>query len=91
MMSEVTDKRSTPTLEEFVKRCEGKRNHRSKEDSIKLLEKEIQKYENKYKMTSSEFIERYEKGDFEMDDNYLDHELLDWEISYLTYQRLRKE
>lgn len=48
-------------------------------------------YENKYKMTSSEFIERYEKGDFEMDDNYLDYELLDWEIGFRTYQRLKNE
>jgi len=84
-------KDGVPSLEEFIGWWKTNRNNRSKEETIQHLEKEIKGYEEKYKMPTSEFIPRYERGEFEMDDNYLDYELARWRGAYLSYKRLQDQ
>ena len=48
------------------------------------LRNNIAQYERKSKMPTREFIPRYERGEFENSDDYLDFELLDWYGDYRT-------
>ena len=80
-----------PNFDEFLAILEKNRSHCSKKDVVKSLKKEIEKYEKKYNMTTSDFILRYDAGEFEMDDNYPDYELFQWSGAYDSYQRLQKE
>jgi hypothetical protein len=80
-----------PSFEEFLAILEKNRSHSTKEDVIKSLKEEIEGYEKKYKMKTSEFIKRYDGGEFEMDDSYPDHELFIWRNSYRSYQELMGE
>ena len=66
---------------------EKNRKYRSKEENLKKLKEEMEHYEKKYQMSTSEFIDRYEKGEFEMDDNYNDFELSCWSTAYHAFQR----
>ena len=86
-----SSERHIPSFDEFLAIIEKNRSHCSKEDAVKSLEKEIEEYEKKHNMTTSEFIVRYDAGEFEMDDNYPDYELFRWSGAYHSYQRLQKE
>ena len=81
------EKTTFPTFDEFLKKVN---NHspKSRENIILDLLKTMKHYEKKYQMTTEEFLPRFNKGEFEMDDNYLDYELAHWQGSYEAYQRL---
>ncbi|MBI5214139.1 MAG: hypothetical protein HY960_00130 [Ignavibacteriae bacterium] len=66
------------TYEEFIARAEAQKGTHTKEQLVQELRENIARYEAKYKMTSEEFIPRYERGEFEMDDNFDDGELFSW-------------
>jgi len=61
---------------------------KSIKDVLSELRDIITHYEQKYKMTTAEFLPRYEDGEFEMDDRYADYELAHWQGSFEAYQRL---
>ena len=77
-MSSATTAIKKSTYEEFLQVAGSRNSNRTEEGTILRLKENIKRYEAKYKMTSEEFVSRYEQGDFEMDDTYLDYELLDW-------------
>ena len=83
-----TARNRIPSFEEFLAILEKSRSYSTKEDVVKSLKEEIKNYEKKYKMKTSEFIKRYDSGEFEMDDSYPDHELFIWRNSYRSYQEL---
>jgi hypothetical protein len=84
-----TDKtRSIPTFEEYSILWSKNHNRKTIKDIINQLGNIISQYEKKYKMTTPDFLVKYSEGEFEMDDNYLDHELAHWRGSYEAYQRL---
>ena len=78
------------SFEEFVDWWKKNRKYRSKEENLRKLKEEMEYYEKKYQISTSEFIKRYEKGEFEMDDNYNDFELSCWSIAYRAFQRHSK-
>jgi len=86
-----TSRNHIPSFEEFLAILEKNRSHCTKEDVVKSLKEEIEGYEKKYKMPTRKFVERYDKGEFEMDDSYPDYELAQWRGAYRSYQRLHKE
>jgi hypothetical protein len=81
----------TPSFEELLVTLQKKRSRYTRENVIKSLKEEIESYEKKYKMSTSEFIKCYEKGEFEMDDRYPDNELFDWYSAYLSQKELLSE
>jgi hypothetical protein len=80
-----------PSFEEFLAILEKNRSHYTKKDVVKSLKEEIEGYEKKYKMKTSEFIKRYDGGEFETDESYPDNELFDWYSAYLSHQELLAE
>ena len=52
------------------------------------MQTRLAEYEKKYSMSSEEFLPRYKRGDFEMDDDYLDHELFDWSVIIDSLKKL---
>ena len=88
---EKAEKDRIPSFQEFLAMVEKNRSHCTKDDVIKSLREEIESYEKKYKMKTSEFIKRYDSGEFEMDDNFPDYELFIWRNSYRSYQELTDE
>lgn len=80
--------KSIPTFEEYSNVWRKKHTRKNIKDIIKQLEKLITQYEQKYKMKTVDFLARYRKGEFEMDDNYIDYEFAHWQGSYEAYQRL---
>ena len=78
----------SPAFDEFLKKIN---NHSPKrrDKIIFALKKTIIGYEKKYHMTTEEFLPRFNSGEFEMDDNYLDYELLDWWEANNTYQKYK--
>lgn len=78
-----------PTFEAFLKRAKRRRT-KSTAEIIRDLEARIACYEQQYEMSTEEFLPRYERGEFEMDDRYLDYELLDWWGNYQTLCRYRR-
>jgi len=78
------------SFEGFVDWWKKNRKYRSEEENSRKLKEEIQQYEKKYQMSTSEFIRRYEKGEFEMDDNYNDFELSCWLTAYRAFQKRSK-
>ena len=81
------EKTSSPSFDEFLKKIN---NHspKNRNEIIFDLKKIITRYEKKYHMSTEEFLTRFNNGEFEMDDNYLDYELAHWQGSYEAYQRL---
>ncbi len=79
------------TYEEFLARAEAQKGTHTKEQIVQELHENITRYEAKYKMTSEEFIPRYERGEFEMDDNYNEGELFLWDSALETIHRLTQE
>jgi len=90
-MATVNNMIKIPTYEEFLSYVNSTKGSKSKEHILAEIRKRINNYEMKYKMTSDDFIVKYERGDFEMDDNYLDYELLDWSGSYKHYKQFTQE
>jgi hypothetical protein len=80
-----------PSFEEFLAILEKNRSHSTKEESIKSLKERIDAYEKRFKMTTLEFVERFDKGEFEVDSKYPDHELFIWRNYYRSYQELIEE
>ncbi|MBI3194745.1 MAG: hypothetical protein HYZ34_09825 [Ignavibacteriae bacterium] len=79
------------TYEEFLARAEAQKGTHTKEQIVQSLRENIARYEAKYKMTSEEFIPRYEGGEFEMDDKYNDGELFLWDSALETIHRLSRD
>ena len=77
-----------PSFEEFIDTLDKNRSHFSKEESIKSLKEKINAYEKRYQMTTSEFIKTFDKGEFEKDSKYPDHELFIWRNYCRIYQEL---
>jgi hypothetical protein len=84
---ETTESR-IPSFEEFLREAKEYGKGQSKAQFLSSLKAQMEEYEKKYQMSTIEFIPRYEKGEFEMDDRYLNHELFAWSTAYETYQRL---
>lgn len=82
------EKKFTPSLDEDWDSWRKKYPQRSIKDILQELRQIIKGYEQKYKMTTDEFLPRYTNGEFEMDDSYADYELAHWQGSYEAYQRL---
>ena len=55
------------SYEDFCKHFFNKKNHVPKVELIRKLKNRMHNFEEKYGMTTEEFIMRYEKGEFEMD------------------------
>ena len=79
------------SFEEFLDILDKNRSHCSKEESIKSLKEKIESFEKRFKMTTLEFIERFDKGEFEEDSKYPDHELFIWRNYYRSHQELLEE
>lgn len=82
------EKISPPPLDEDWEARRKKKAQRSIKVILKELREIIEAYEQKYRMTTDEFLPRYANGEFEMDDSYADYELAHWQGSYEAYQRL---
>ena len=80
------DKTSFPTFDDILKKINNN-SRKSRDEIISDLKKIIIQYEKKYHMSTEEFLPRFKNGDYEMDDNYLDYELLDWWGTNNTYQK----
>ena len=80
-----------PSFDEFLAMLEKNRNNYTKEDIVKSLKEEIESYEKKFKIPIHDFVQRYEKGEFENDDGYPDNELFDWYSAYLSHKELSSE
>ena len=76
-----------PSFEEFLENVK-KHPPKSRDEIIMELRQTITQYEQKYQMSTEEFIPRFEKGEFENDDNYVDHELFRWWSDYHSYIKL---
>ena len=86
-----TTKRRIPSFEEFLAILEKNRSHSTKEDVVRSLKKEIKAYEKKYQMPTQDFVERYDRGEFETDSIHDDFELDCWHGAYHSYQELIHE
>ena len=75
-----------PSFEVFLKKV-GKKIKKPRDESIRELKEIMSRFEQKYSMSTEEFIPRFKQGEFEMDDNYLDYELLDWLNTYELHTR----
>lgn len=75
-------------FEEFLETSRKKHPPKSKEEIIQELKETIAHYEQKYQMSTEEFLPRYEKGEFEMNDHYDDGDLFEWRACYRSLQRL---
>lgn len=84
-------KNRIPSFEEFLKESKKHGKGQSKEQFLSLIKEQMVEYEKKYQMSTIDFIPRYEAGEFEMDDRYLNHELFDWSSAHETYQRMTSE
>jgi len=87
---EHVERKFTPILGEEWDGWRKKYPQRSIKDILQELRQIIKAYEQKYRMTTEEFIPRYANGEFEMDDSYSDYELAHWQGSYEAYQRLSR-
>ncbi|GEM_PF-5325158 len=76
------------TYEEYIKMAKEKIYSTTREEMLLRLKEAISNYEVKYRMTSEEFVPQYERGEFEMDERYLDYELLDWAGKYRRFRQL---
>jgi len=85
---EPVEKTFTSVLDDNWDSWRKKHPQRSSKDILKELSQTIKAYEQKYRMTTDEFIPRYANGEFEMADSYADYELAHWQGSYEAYQRL---
>ncbi len=84
------EKRKLPSFEEFIQAVKQNGDAKSKEEFMLTLRNNIAHYEQKYKMPTAEFIPRYERGEFENSDDYLDFELLDWYGDFRTVRAYDK-
>ncbi len=85
---ESAKKISTAALDDDWQARLKNRPQRSIKEILKELRQIIEAYEQKYRMTTAEFLPRYANGEFEMDDSYPDYELAHWQGSYEAYHRL---
>lgn len=86
------EKRRLPSFDEFIKAIQQKNGDAKAKEAVMLtLRNNIAQYEQKYKMPTAEFIPRYERGEFENSDDYLDFELLDWYGDYRTVRAYDEE
>jgi len=85
---EPVEKTYTPIFDKDWDSWRKKHPQRSSKDILQELGQIIKAYEQKYRMTTEEFIPRYANGEFELDDSYADYELAHWQGSYEAYQRL---
>ena len=79
------------TFEEFIELSHKLHPPKSKKEIVRELKQQIREYEQKYNMKTRHFIVRYDKGDFEMDDNYNNGDLFEWKASYEALQRMLKQ
>lgn len=79
-----------PSFEEFLENVK-KHPKKSRDEIIMELRQTITHYEQKYQMNTADFVVRFEKGEFENNDNYLDHELFRWWSDYHSYIKLSNE
>lgn len=87
-MSELQLNIANLSYEEFCEHFFNKKYHVPKSELIRKLKNRIHQFEEKYGMTTEKFIPRYESGEFEMDDDYPDHDLFSWWCDYISYHRL---
>ncbi|NUO83624.1 hypothetical protein HUU05_26415 [candidate division KSB1 bacterium] len=81
------EKRRLPSFEDFIQAVKQKNGDAKAKEAVMLtLRNNIAHYEQKYKMPTAEFIPRYERGEFENSDDYLDFDLLGW---YGDYRAVR--
>jgi len=88
MPVKLVEKIGTLTYKEFVALSENKYSQKSKNALIEILKNNLADYERKYHIDSHDFIKRYEKGEFENNDKYPDHELFRWSSDYNSYIKL---
>lgn len=86
-----TAKNRIPSFEKFLEDAKKYGKKQSKTQLLSSLKAQIEEYEKRYRMPTVEFIPRYERGEFEMDDRYPNHELFAWSAAYETYQRISAE
>jgi len=84
LQTEVKNKRLS--FDEFIQAAKQNGQAQSKEELMRTLQNNIAQYEQKYRMSTAEFVPRYERGEFESSDDYLDFELLDWYEDYQTFK-----
>lgn len=60
----------------------------SEDDILSTLKERVTTFEAKYRMPTSEFVERYDRGEFETDDTHPGHDLFVWRSSYRKYWEL---
>ena len=76
-----------PSYEEFLERA--KRRSRSKEELLRQLEEEVRGYEQRYGMTTAKFLPRFERGDFEMEEHFVEY--FDWRIAAHSIERIKRK
>jgi hypothetical protein len=81
---------ATPTYEEFLANARKNFKSKSRDELLNYLEENISNYEKKYQMTSSDFANRFENGEFENVDDHPDQELFWWWSDYKSFQKLVK-
>ena len=77
-----------PSFQELVDDWNKNHSKYSEDDILSLLKERVAAFEAKYQIPTSEFVERYDKGDFEADDTYPGHDLFVWRSSYRKYIEL---
>jgi len=66
------------------------KNHQEYSDDkiLSLLKERIASFEAKYHIPTSEFAQRYDRGEFETDDAYPGYDLFVWRSSFRKYLEL---
>lgn len=80
-----------PTYEEFISKIENSTHHHSSNKVLTEMRGRIAECERKYGMASAEFVTRYKRGDFEMDNTYNDGDLFLWNSALNIINRLQKD
>ena len=77
-----------PSYEEFLESARKSNKFKSIDELIRSLKENISNFERKYQMTSKDFVNRFERGEFEGVDNYPDFDLFKWWSDYKSFKKL---
>jgi len=89
-MNAVKQKIKPLSFEDFIESSRKKFPKKPKQEIFTKLKESISQYEKKYKMKTSDFIARYEQGEFEMNDDFDDSELFLLNANANALKRLQK-